>query len=264
MVIVVITLLVGIMLIVKLNLFGMDLNSDIECASQVQINSAISSTTKEIKSPDIICPTKFITVEETDENAVKKKLADQMLKCWNTWGKGEKMLFGEKEGVYCHVCSMIEVQGVDKVSGFGDYLDNTVAKDGWTYSALLQGRKKGTYFKDDAFKSQASQDIDTTRPMATVFFYAKGKKWYEELRNKVVGQPAAGAVGGAVAAGVIASSTGVGLPVGVLMVGTGSAVGLTASVWGRADSSYMTLVVLRPLTKEDIATLKCDYAPAKN
>ena len=280
LVILAVTILVAIIIIKALRTTSDNLDTDAACVAQITAHSAIVRVTKEISSPSITCPTRVISLETTDEDTVKAKLASEMLKCWNTWGRGEQKLFGSQERVYCHVCSMVAVQGVSSITGFSTYLDTTEVKDGMTYSALLQGKKSGTYFSDTEAKKAALASFPTDKPVGVVFMYAKGKTSMEKVQTVLLGNPAAGATVGAVggaaigyfAAGAIISLTGAGTVAGIVMMagamtvgaGTGAGAGFLGSLKLRPDSSYMSLVVVRPLTTEQISNLGCDYAPAGN
>jgi len=271
-VIVTLVLLVCVMMIAKLKGFDDDLNEDSPCATQVIAHSAIAGVSKELVAPGIVCPTRLVELESNDEDEVRTAIADEMLRCWNTWGKGELRLFGDKELAYCHVCSMINTPGTANVAGMPRFLDTRTAKNGQTYSALLQGKKSGEYFNDTDFKQYATAVMPTQPAVGVIFYYAKGQKWYDKLYNDIAGQPAVGATSGAVGGavitvlvvGTVVSGGTTLVAAGVIGAASGAVGGLWYSIRGREDMSYMTLVVARPITKAEIDKLGCEYAPGSN
>jgi hypothetical protein len=259
---------------------------DAPCAAQILGHSVAVKLTKDLAAPTINCPSRRIAKEVQSEEEGKKLVADQMLQCWDQWGKGKLKLFGEKPLIYCHICSTATVQGVPELGNFGKYLDETPATPTQTYSQYLRGEKSGTFFDKATFpalsEGGALAPLRTEKPIAVIFFYAKGQYKIDELRNKLL-QPevagTSGAVTGAAAAagslyaiGTVLTATGVGSPFGVVSyvvggvigAGAGSASVLAQATSLRADASVMTVVVARPLDEQDIGRLGCDYAPVSN
>jgi hypothetical protein len=257
------------------------LTDDAPCATQILGHSVAVRITNELAAPTISCPTRRIVKEVHSEEEGKKIVADQMVKCWDQWGKGKLALFGEKPANYCHICSTVELTGVPELTKFGAYLETERATQSQTYSQYLRGVKSGTFFEEAAIPKLTNggtfAPISTDKPIGVVFYYAKGQDKIDQLRNKLVQPAVGGSVGLAagagvalIAIGVVTSATGVGIPVGVALATTGAsaAFGGVAGVVGgntaRAPLSFMTVVTVRSLSSEDIATLDCEYDPVSN
>lgn len=272
------------------NSFFIDTDSQV-CASQIRGHSALATVSRGEIAPQLNCPTEIVSQQVTDNAEANSLLAEQMVKCWGQWGRGEISLFGRQEGTYCHVCSMITMSGVDEVRGLPAYLDQTQYRKGLTYAQYLAGIETGTVFDEQAHAEASTVSLPATEPLGVVFYHAKGLTGMERAYSVLVGSPAratlvgvvaggtAGAAGAAgiatVATGVIGTVVGgtVALPVTVVVGGTalltvagatvGSALGLTAS-FQKPELSTMSIVVVRPLNQAEITQLGCQYAPVAN
>jgi len=245
---------------------------DTSCISQIKAHLATVALSKEKVSLKINCPTKRVDIETEEQEEARKVIADEMKRCWTMWQQGEKKLFGEKEGLYCHVCTMITIQGVSEVNGLQEYLNTHKATKTQTYSEYLIGKKGGDYFNEAVQAENAQLVIRTDKSLGVIFYYAKGQEWYNMLRNKVVGEPAVGTAAGVASglfiAGAIVSATGVGIPVGIVIFTAGAAVGAAggffASLAAREDSDYFSFIAVRQLTEDDAGSFGCQYSAASN
>lgn len=270
--VVTIIVLVGVFYAIKGNYNK--ITDDAPCATQILGSSVATRFTKEIAAPTIKCPTARIVQETGDAEAAKRIVADQMVACWNEWGKGKLMLFSDETHTYCHICSTVEISGVQQLDNFGAYLDTAKATKSQTYAQYLHGAVSGTYF-DEASLPPLSPGgkiapLPTQQPIGVILYYAKGQTMLNKMRNDLFGKPvegavAGGAVGVLIGAGSISSASGIGVPVTfVTYLAAGSIIGVSMSTWARADSSYATIVLVRPLSEQDIGRLGCTYDPVSN
>jgi hypothetical protein len=290
LIVAVLVIMLSITLVIAFNKFFAQQEEDAPCAAAIVSHAAIVQYTGGKSAPEITCPTSRVVLKGSDEQ-IKAGIAKQMKRCWDLWGKGQYELFGrdasgqEREGMYCHMCSVVTVEGGPVIKEFPQYLDTTNAAKGLTYSQYLSGVKSGTYFDDQAFADKTGDGaLQTQKPVAIIFVHSKGLEGYKRFYNQVVGDTAtsagAGAVGGVAAgAGVVymigaaASATGVGIPLGLAIIGgstivlggtvAGAGTGTALSIWGTADAGTMSAVVVRPVG-EDASVLGCQYDPVGN
>ncbi len=253
---------------------------DSECISSVKAHSTAIRLSKELSGADlpIICPSHDIVVKTTNPEVVKAAVANEMKSCWYRWGEGKLQLFKD-DGTYCHVCSMIQVDGVDNIQGFSEYLDTKKANSKQTYSEYLSGAKYGTYYNQTEFQKSASSSMQT-KNIGVVFVYAKGKNSIDTLINTIA-TPAKGAAIGmgvgmiiglgvcyGVGAIVTVGTGGVGTPVLLACAAAGAAAGGAAGMYkgyeAHKESSYMSIVLVRPLDANELNALGCQYTKAQN
>jgi hypothetical protein len=264
----VVVLLLAIVLIVKIRGSLQSVEDDAPCATSIIAHSAAVAGSKELVNLPIICPTRGVTVKGTDEEKVKEQLAKEMRYCWGMWGQGKLQLFGDKDNVYCHICSIVRTDEVQSVTGLPDYLDTHMANKSVTYAQYLAGQKSGKVFIGDQFNDAATTKLDTSKPVAVIFYYAKGHTFMERLWNTMTRPATAATAGGAAGAVVgygIASIAGgpvtiIAFAVGVAGAATATALGITY----RADSSFMSVVMVRTLTSDQLSETGCSYAPVQN
>jgi hypothetical protein len=267
LIVLVLALSVGLAILFK-DVIWQTTNS-VDCAAQVKAHAVIVRTSNELKAPDIKCPTQRVIVKGEDE--AKKEIAQQMKTCWDMWGKGQMQLFGEQEGIYCHICGTVRVEDAPAVRGLPAYLQAHNASKNMSYATYLTGQKSGTYYTETQFQQAAQASIATDKPIGVIFYYVKGNEWYKQMWNSI-NRPgtstAVGTVGGAYVAGGIVSALPLSLGPQVIVVlagaTAGAATGLIASVYGRATNSYMAAVVVRPLSEQDVKELGCQYAFAES
>jgi len=261
MIVLVLVLLLSTGLIIVLR-NSMSSSDDSDCKQQVIASSLAVKYSKNLGAPTIKCPTKLLSATADNANQV---IADQMKRCWDIFGKGQLPLFGDKGGVYCHICSSISVD--NPVSGLGEYMDKHQATDTQTYSQFLTLTTTGDYFKnvkDKDGKSLAPVVFPQDKPIGVIFYYAKGQTFLQSFYNDVFGQPGTGMAVGVFGVGALAATAGAGVPM-IIVLGTGGGVvGGTASIFTRNDYSTMAMVYARPMTEADIKSLGCQYAPVKN
>lgn len=260
-VLLVIIISLGVILTLREMFSGTD--EDAQCATQIAAHMAIVGSTKELVAPDISCPTKRQVLEVDGPQAANPEIAKAMADCWRTWQRGEVQLFGEQEGIYCHVCSVIWIDGTDKVEGLAPYLQVGTMKDGRTYAQYLSNQVSGSYFEESQLPPPTSS-LPTEMPLGVIFYYAKGQAWQSRLYNDIIGQPGTGAAAGTILAIGVVATAGASIPVIIFAGVAGGAAGGIASLFSRDDLSYMAAVVVRPVDERRIADLGCTYAPVEN
>ena len=256
-IVIVLVLLLSLSLVIVFRQLGDEYSEDGTCVTQIMAHAAAVSFTNELVAPKITCPTHQRVVAADKAN---QAIAEEMQRCWALWREGKQQLFGEQEGVYCHVCSTVTVERAEPISGLGPYLDTQMANKEQTYSQFILGRQSGTYFTGTV--SSSVNDFPAGKPIGVIFYYAKGKHWYEVLQTKVIGEPGIGTTVGIVVG--VAVTSGASIPVVVLGGVAGGAAGGAGSIASRPDASYQAVVVAKPLTTEEIGKLGCTYAPVSN
>ncbi|HIH24708.1 TPA: hypothetical protein HA251_06770 [Candidatus Woesearchaeota archaeon] len=252
MVVMVIVILALVMLFIALRDTTDSAEKDAVCAAQIVAHSTAIRASGGIADLPIVCPTKYSVID--GESGARKKIAAEMKRCWGMWGKGRIPLFGDKEGAYCHICSMITVEGAPQVTGLPEYLRTTKATANETYLEYLAGAKTGEEFEGDAFKEGAQPIIGTTAPVAVIFYYAKGYSFMEGVTNTISKNPALGGMGMLV--GVVGGP--------VLMPLTAAGGVALAAVTPREKGSTMSFIAVRPLEASQLTTLGCQYVPVRN
>lgn len=267
-VLLVILLAIGIVRVIK-NQYDV-LDDDLACGAQIMAHSAVVSQSNEMSAPTISCPTRRVIVDSDTSSSAKNDLvAKEMARCWTIWGQGKLQLFGDAQGVYCHVCSTIHVDDASPLSGLPQYLDDAVYKHDLTYAQYLVGASSGTFFSDAQSPLSSSLTIPTEDPVGVIFYYAKGNEWYRDLWNVFAKNPevssSLGAGTGYLVVGSVSAASGLFFPIahlaGLAGAGAGGASGAMLGPKTIAKSSFISAVVARPLNAKDLEELGCQYAP---
>ncbi|MBN1792556.1 hypothetical protein JW826_02635 [Candidatus Woesearchaeota archaeon] len=281
-VLVVAALIVLIIFLVNTNKSIANSLEDEECASSIVSHSTLLRVSGGSNAPNILCPTKYPVASASSPEEVKKAFAEALRVCWGTWGRGELQLF-EREGRYCHVCSVIEFRNKRiKADDFSKYLSENIipasaGKEPETYARYLK------YFSTDAPQDEVKKaiedlrgegNLDSSKRYAVMFFYAKGEDNIETfLRaiSTVDNKP----VGGAVAGGVLGGAAAVGgtfllvsnpagwtvLAVGAVGIAAGAVVG-GVSAWADAnDPEYMAMTMITEYDSEKLKRMGCTEVP---
>jgi hypothetical protein len=284
----VLILLVSILVFIGIKRALFDDIPDGACAREIRAHATAVKFTEGTAAPTIKCPTRVLNLDTQDEVVVNKVLAEEMKRCWAQWGRGQYDLFGKdidsrEDGMYCHVCSMMYVEGIAETTSFPAFLDANMATKDLTYAQYLTGETTGTYFDQEPLKVPATIRIPLDEPVGVIFYYAKGQTGTERFVAKVLGTPAQGAIKGAAAGasvgavtvfglGLVAGTVGAPVVIGgfaattIVMMTTsaGGAAGLWASVYEVPHLDTMSGVVARPLTSGQMLGLGCTYAPVSN
>jgi len=257
----------------KSNAFATDVIED-DCWRQVEAKafSLIFFDEKENEA-SILCPTKYKTVEAgmTDEE-IKDMIAEDTLSCWTDWGRGEKNLFKEEEGIFCHECYHYTFEDKGRrIANMENYLiDKT--KNGESYLALLSPYRTEdiTGIEEEVKRSLPATfpTVDTSKDWSLIFKYVKGKdKIIGELQKEDaiqgvgvgVGVMSAGiaaySVGTAVAAtesiGIIAVCNLFGGPIGCAVIAGGVASISGVVIYAYGEDELDVFAVTRPVVFDE-------------
>lgn len=233
-------------------------------------------------SNEIKCPTRYVTIKETDEEKIKYAFAEEMRKCWYQFGEGKWNLFSGTDA-FCAICSVVNFSTDMPIKGFSRYLMETTMKGSdISYADYLQGYSTK---KTDVIENKMTQDqlealdkesTDTTKKYAVVFTYARGQDIVEEYKKHVFGQTVSGK------ASIFASAvmgTGAALSTGATLIAISTpvgwvAVGVTATAiaaytgtefittfFRETKPEWLSMVVVREYDKEGLESIYCKTLP---
>jgi len=244
------------------------------CKSSVQANSALRLRYADF-SNTIQCPTTYLTINDKNENVVKKRIADAMVDCWDQFGRGHPDLFTD-DNIYCTICHRITFGNNIKVNGVSEYLatKNAPRKD-MTYLQFLTTEKtQGAKFLNELQKQKIDHNLDTSKmnEYAVMFVYVKGKEYQKEYMEKYkyyasgLGTIAIGY--GVVKAGAAIGFTGIGAPIALGVSSVGGVImsfGLLFGGVGVATAGvpfeHIASVSFVPYDSENLKQLNCKDVP---
>lgn len=244
-------------------------NIDVDCAGQVALSASLTELTKNRASPPIDCPTRVLHIDKNTENP-NLKIATHMKKCWDQWQYGDRVLFKQKEGVFCHLCSYIDFEDV-QLDNFGNYLSTKVPGKDYSWSTYFQPHSVVDW-QDNIINKQLDYDFDTSQDYGVIFVYMKGANKINETFYKLSQSNQAYAegfvIGGAVGAGVLYMTVcGVlsgGLCLAVVGGGalvTGIATGYFSNYFADELPETAGLIRVIPLTRDEINKTGCLFTP---
>ncbi len=239
------------------------------CRKNIEISSIGRVAGMELYD-EIKCPTEYKEIGSTDEEEIKKELADGMASCWYKMGEGKYEVFETallSDTHYCVICSVTEFSNDDKhISNFLDYLEEKEAPvyytktPGMNYMTYLQSGDAENIVKT-LRKQETADTLETKQPYATIFLYTKQgdipSVW------GAIGGAGTGFVGGTLAGVYLIGITN---PLG-LTVTAGIAISATllgASTGGAATFAgpeWNSGVLLYPYTSEALSQLNCEVLP---
>lgn len=285
LVLMVLCILIAGMFFIKWKAATNDVESTAPCATAIKAHSVAISLSKQASDAanlPIVCPTRIVSLNTQDEDKVKETLAKEMKYCWAEWGQGKNKLFTQ-DGVYCHICTIVRIDGVNNVTGFTEYLDTHKAGKDQSYTDYLSGAKTGSYFNETDFPGIGTSTMAVNQT-AIIFYHANGKKAIDKLWNNVFGNVPVmartgvviGAVAGVAVGVFLAPETGGASAIVVVKAaaiitaaatagaGAGGVTGVVAAYKARVESDYMSIVVAKSLDESEIAGMACKYAPVRN
>lgn len=178
------------------------------------------------------CKTQHMKVTSTNEQEIKREIANQMYDCWWMLGEGKKNFFGRLPtlGAYkgnCVICSIIDFdknvkEKVPEIKDLNQYLMNTkIPQKNKTYWQYITNTEAPIVFKDENEKGP----IKTNTKYAVVYALSDRSILNSILAGFTCGLIAA--KGGAIAGGAIGSAVGTIIPVGGTVAGgaAGGAIG---------------------------------------
>jgi len=182
-------LIIVVVLIIKLSIIKESGTSSVKengCYLSVQQNANLHLRGLEFPS-SVNCPANHLEIETSDD-AARKTIADSMYNCWRNYGQGKLNLFKD-EGVYCSVCSFIDVKSKEPITGMQEYLAaNTVPDNsGSYYSSYLAGyatanapKVLGTIRSNTDIASIDGIGLTGGKKYAVLFVYARG---YDKMKQ---------------------------------------------------------------------------------
>jgi len=283
-------LLVLLIFLIKARIKAGNLVEDSECQSSIIAHTTLIKALGEDITPEITCPTKYYTITSSNEDSIKRYMAESLKSCWGTWGRGELELF-KQDGTYCHICSVTDFKKKDlKITGFNNYLKTQRLEDGpfkgVTYLEYLGSAYRGDFSEvenSEIGKKVSDNVIYTDSSYAVIFTYAKGeaavREFFRNVGSKATplgGKPATivggavvwGTVGAitAVVGGIALCFTGIGCAVtisGVAAVATGGAVAGGAVASDVADDvGWIAVTIMKPYNAEELKLIGCEISPA--
>ena len=219
----VVIILVSVLIMIFLLLFvkknyevGQSSSAQAACRSSVIAHSKFGTP--------INCPIELIKIKTRDTEDAKKAVADAMVRCWDSYGKGELSLF---EGVvtgrgqkFCSVCSIISFTRLEEpIEGFNLYLTrNFFSRAGtrYNYHKYFAGNDASDSIID-FYRTHASEmSLDSTQKYALLFTVYHDRIWLDYFLPVTASY--AGAVGASIVIGSMAAVIGIG--VAAVWIGT--------------------------------------------
>ena len=172
--------------------------------------------------PELIplnCKTQEIEISSTNEEFIKREIANAMYDCWWMLGEG-KMNFFESELTkqsYCVLCSTIKFsestqEKISKINGFDEYLISTnIPNKNTTYLQYFSGDPE-IAFTEENLITEDGAFIDTSTDYVIVYSVVKRDKLIESFTAPAGGLlVGVGAIGGLAAVGITVGTGGAAL-----------------------------------------------------
>jgi hypothetical protein len=255
------------------------------CRKSIQLNGIkLNGLVDEFGNPaDIKCSTEYLNFKSQDDTRLKKEIADKMVECWDTYGKGDLELFNTKDNSYCVVCSRLTFDKKTELPEFSNYLNSNLAPlKKRSYMEYLSGVRIENYEKSvyDNTDLNKFDTISTKEPLAVMFVMGKeafpggkveGTKLTTTPEGFAIGSAAGVTTGitlgvllvaGAISCPVTGGA-GCALSVAVIATITGGAAGAGIGYMIGSDRSadWDARIVLWPYDKLD--EMQCTYMEGK-
>ncbi len=222
-------------------------------------------------SKNIKCPTKELKIKTDDQEQIKTQLADEMVECWDIFKQGKADLF-TGEGIFCAVCSRITLETNEPVKGFTEFLYETEAPNtNKKYIEYLSSASEGEMFLKQDKRIQVADTLPPQNQYATMVVYTKGKDYREKFlkmqntyaaqTGTIVGGSVIAGAGGLISAGIVTASTGgMAVVIGGIVLGAGQAISwfTTTNI-----NEWLAQVFLLPYTEETFNYLGCQDFPVE-
>ena len=247
------------------------------CKASVRAHAALKLRYADF-SGEIKCPTVKLNIDDNNENAAKKKIADAMFDCWDQFGRGSLELFGDKS-IYCAICHRITFDKELKINDFTKYLESEKAPgQEIRYLQFLTTEKtENVDFLKESENRKIEDTIDASKnkEYAVIFTYIKGRenlKYYAEKAQFYL--PGFGLGGGALTLGgaLAFGKLGTGL-IGIVISGFLVPVATTLLVAGTATVvigyfynvpfEHIALVSFISYNADSLQQLNCKEVPVK-
>ncbi|MBR9700261.1 hypothetical protein GOV11_00140 [Candidatus Woesearchaeota archaeon] len=259
-------IILSVLVIIGMSRNFTDYLKDNECADDIILHYSLADLTGNYGNLKIECPTRYHSLDEPTAKQANALIAEEMQHCWRLWGRGTYELFGDEEGVFCHVCSVITTPGLPYIEGLPVYLQENKANSGESYFDYLMGVEVGQDLDDSEVARHANDRMATDKGTVIIFYYARGIKGFDRIMLNTAGNPWFGLAAGGVLAGVVVTQVGLPIPLAVAASAGGTG-GTIMSFFSREsimeNADIMSGIVARPMDYEDILELGCTQAPVE-
>ena len=210
-----------------------------------------------------LCPVNRIVYKQrTNHDLIIEDIANEMISCYNKYGRGEVNLFEQSPGreMYCIMCTHLIFDDVPgPIDGLYEYMDDTDIRGlGVTYTEFLAGLEpKDQKTISREIDSEESLMIDTENSYAIYYIYGKTVDFWNDDIGNVIKSTSYGAIGGTAVGIVVIAATGatwwITLPV---MAIAGMGLGGMATPETVADE-YSGAVMITEYDADIIRKLQC-------
>lgn len=205
---------------------------------------------------EINCPTKRLSIPDSDVEMIMNKLSMAMYDCWDQFGRGRLNLFSNeyKEERHCVVCHVIEFKDKDIRIGserFSKYLKTWNIPSGeMSFEEFFLGYSTYEEDKEKQYTTELA-DINTELEYSTVFVYDKEGYLSKWITSGV----------GAAAGIILIPFTGGGSAlVGTVVGAVGGGI-IGYNMGSDKTTDWNASIVLTPYLSDFLGNLTCTYAP---
>jgi len=163
----------------QITMYSYDIGQKKSCEESVKNNArrlvimGTDLTDKYGSTAAINCRTDYKPIDSSDDEKIKRELANKMVDAWDMFGKGELELFATEDETYCVITHVVSFKKTGELDGFTNYLaDMDAPKKGMRYIEFFQGRK----MEDGeltTFENKFEDTIDLDKEQAIVFIMNK-------------------------------------------------------------------------------------------
>ncbi|MFH1174710.1 MAG: hypothetical protein V1725_06245 [archaeon] len=242
-----------------------------DCQASVEKFIARTKLTKDYTTASITCRTRTVNVRATDQEQVKRQLAEEMRSCWSTFKQGNVRFFVE-EGTYCHPCAIVNFnKRMKPITDFNAYLaQRKMTSSNLTYAAYFigystPGGQELAVFTDNASFGNALL-LDPQKHYVVLFHHMMGMETIRQFKERIGGETnavflgigAGGAAAGVV--GIILVTAGVvSGPIGWIILGAGMVIGgVIADIWGDPPE-WVSSIMLIEYKPGELERLGCQF-----
>jgi len=189
---------------------------------------------------ELKCSTEYKTIDDKDNEIIKRKIANSMFNCWDQYGRGKVEIFDTKDRNYCVICSSLEFTKKDEIKDFTKFLieekpspSSDIYINHLMETHVKQGGPANSFMMSyENSKLKNLDKIDLTNPLAVIFYmgkeaYPDAKFLTEASKTKTT---IVGTGGGAIVSGTIAGiAIGVGIVECATLIGCIKGLGMIAT-----------------------------------
>ncbi|HLG24728.1 MAG TPA: hypothetical protein VI564_07410 [Candidatus Nanoarchaeia archaeon] len=228
------------------------------CKASVETHAKLKLRYADFSS-DVKCPTVKLKINDKNEEAAKKKIADLMRDCWDNFGRGKLELFTD-DNVYCAVCYRVDFGKDVKINDFSKFLaSKSDSSKSVSYLKYLTTEKTDdTGFIEEFNNKKISDAIDGSKDdkYAVVFTYIKGKKYLDEYLKKA--RNAAPGAGSVIVGVMLIAQHPV---IGTILVAGGAIWAGLETYFTKDPFQHIALINFIPYNPEQLTALNCKDLP---